>query len=313
MAKRSRASSKVASKHKRPSPYASQLVHMAADAQIFDSDGDLILLLPEHLEVSGEMKEDDGKLPDVAVAGDNPEMDESEQIERLRPLNVHMRVSSKHMILASKVFHAMLKRGVFKEGKELATSGTLELPLPDDDPAAFAILLNIIHGHTRKVPRIINLEMLTSISVLVDKYNLHEAVEVYSDMWITHLQESVDYTKQNFPRLSISWVFKKSDIFRDVTRQAQCSATDTFADNEAIGLPIPEAVIRTISPLPSVCTLLTTAQKGSKKIAPRFYKPRSRFWTPGLTVLCKRHHLFVQILFVMLHFWVLLSEVMTTS
>lgn len=44
------------------------------------------------------------------------------------------------------------------------------------------ILLNIIHGHTRKVPW--QRDLHTQISILVDKYFFHEAVETFSDTWI---------------------------------------------------------------------------------------------------------------------------------
>ena len=121
-----------------------------------------------------------------------------------------MRVSSRHMILASIVFKAMLSRD-FNEGVTLEKQGVLEVPLPDDDHAALLIVLNVIHGHIRKVPRQIDLQTLTKIAVLVDKYEFHESVEWFPDSWIDHL-------KSNLPTaditnvaawLCIFWVLKK--------------------------------------------------------------------------------------------------------
>jgi len=55
---------------------------------------------------------------------------ESEAGEAVEPVfNVHIRVSSKHMMLASPVFKAMLQHGNFKEGCELGTHGTANVPL----------------------------------------------------------------------------------------------------------------------------------------------------------------------------------------
>jgi hypothetical protein len=67
----------------------------------------------------------------------------------------------------------------------------LELPLPDDDPDAISILLDVIHGHTRKVPRKVDFELLIHISILVDKYQLQEVVEVFFNGWIQALDQEV--------------------------------------------------------------------------------------------------------------------------
>jgi len=100
--------------------------------------------------------------------------------------DVHMRVSSKHLILASPVFRRMLGP-TFEEGQGLRTEGSTDIALGDDDPDAFYILMNIIHSITRKVPRCVTLDMLAKLAVLVNYYQMHEAVEPFSDSWITNL------------------------------------------------------------------------------------------------------------------------------
>jgi hypothetical protein len=84
----------------------------------------------------------------------------------------------------------------------------LELPLPNDDPDAISILLDVIHGHT-KVPRKVDFELLIHISILVDKYQLQEVVEVFSDGWIQVLDQEVpaSLTVDLIPWLYIFWVF----------------------------------------------------------------------------------------------------------
>jgi len=64
---------------------------------------------------------------------------------------------------------------IFKEGHDLA-KGTAEVPLPDDDPTAFQILLDIIHHRYRRVPKKLDLDTVAEIAILVDKYQVHEYV-----------------------------------------------------------------------------------------------------------------------------------------
>ena len=60
----------------------------------------------------------------------------------------------------------------------------LKLPLPDDDPDALRILLNMIHGHAYRLPQEVAFCTLADIAVLVDKYALHEIAEVYCRFWV---------------------------------------------------------------------------------------------------------------------------------
>ena len=154
---------------------------------------------------------------------------------------VRIRVSSKHLTLASPVFKTMLKVK-YQEGLNLYSQGHAELPLPDDNPAAFLIILHLIHGQIRKVPRKIDLWMLTELAILVDKYELSETVEMMLDYWLQDLKSTIPLTLSNdlLPWICISWVFKKSDIFKKVTKTAQTESEGLLAANQ---LPIPESVL----------------------------------------------------------------------
>jgi len=79
---------------------------------------------------------------------------------------VRIRVSSKHLTLASHVFVSILQPG-FQTEDELHLNGRTELPLPEDDPVALLFLLYAIHGRWREVPHNIDLRTLTEISILV--------------------------------------------------------------------------------------------------------------------------------------------------
>ena len=154
---------------------------------------------------------------------------------------VRIRVSSKHLTLASPVFRSMLK-GKYKEGLDLYSQGHAELLLPEDHPAAFLIILLLIHGQLRKVPRKINLWMLTELAVLVDKYELLETVEMMLDYWLQDLTNTIPLTLSNdlLPWICISWVFKKSEIFKKVTKIAQMESEGLL---DAGQLPISEWVL----------------------------------------------------------------------
>ena len=71
---------------------------------------------------------------------------------------VELQVSSKHLSLASGVFSHCI------EGQSKGINDIISAPLPDDDCGAIQILLNIIHGLTRKVPRRVDFQNLYSWS-----------------------------------------------------------------------------------------------------------------------------------------------------
>ena len=110
---------------------------MTPDYCELDPEGDLIFILERR-------HEDDACAPSSQPPAKKHSTGKSQQIR--------MKVSSRHLALSSTVFRTSLRSG-FKEAVTLRTTGTVEIPLPDDHPAAFLILLNVVHGHTRQVPR----------------------------------------------------------------------------------------------------------------------------------------------------------------
>ena len=91
---------------------------------------------------------------------------------------IHIRLSSKHLTLASAVFKKMLEAR-FKKELKLISKGYVEIALPEDNATAFLILLNLIHGRMRKVPRNIDSRTLSEIVILVDRYELLEITEFW--------------------------------------------------------------------------------------------------------------------------------------
>ncbi|KAE9378227.1 hypothetical protein N431DRAFT_435400 [Stipitochalara longipes BDJ] len=240
---------------------------MAVEIISFDPDGDLLLILNDSVENDDPTRSDGldgGALEQTATQFSLPDLFASTSLSRLErepaespPLEIeppkfqkeiHMLVSSKHLMLASPMFKAMLQHSNFKEGDELRSSGQVKVPLPDDDPAALKILLDIVHGRVRQVPRHVNLTTMTELSVLVDKYQMLEVVELYVEMWMSTLKTSVPmfFTADLLAWLSISWVFGLGDIFKQISRIAMRGSTDLFGAHES-HLPIPQPVFAAIS------------------------------------------------------------------
>lgn len=100
---------------------------------------------------------------------------------------VRIKVSSKHLMLASPVFKAMFKPDLCLEGELLKSRDLAEVDLPDDDPEPFELLMNILHGRSRQVPQYISFDTLTNLSILADKYQILEPLEIYLRLWLPTL------------------------------------------------------------------------------------------------------------------------------
>jgi hypothetical protein len=126
------------------------------ELQTFDPEGDLILILIQQSEEEDTRPEGDtddtlGSSDEISpiLTDDFASSNTLVQYPTCNPKSepekeIRMLVSSRHLMLASPVFKAMLQHSNFKEGQELHVNGKVEIPLPDDDPEAFKILLDII-------------------------------------------------------------------------------------------------------------------------------------------------------------------------
>lgn len=156
--------------------------------------------------------------------------------------NLNLRVSSRHLALASPIFHVMLDPNKFAEGNTLRSQGSLTIPL-SDDPDVLIILMHIVHGMTRKVPRFVTLDTLSRLAKLVDYYHLHEVVELFSDTWVSNLKRKAfpnSYNPDVVPWLFISWVFHKKDEFLKLTQILICECDSKSIDEmDHKDIPIP--------------------------------------------------------------------------
>jgi hypothetical protein len=156
---------------------------------------------------------------------------------------VHCVVSSRHMVLASRYFEKLLG-GDSNEATTLRTKRHVSIPLLADLDAMI-ILLNIVHGVSRKVPRQVNLEMLSKLAVLVSSFGMLDAVQFFSDTWIDNFQMEglpKSYNENVLPLLFIFWVFDRPSEFKNMTRitQREC---DENLDEDMQDIPIPHSII----------------------------------------------------------------------
>ncbi|KFY67656.1 hypothetical protein V496_01480 [Pseudogymnoascus sp. VKM F-4515 (FW-2607)] len=159
--------------------------------------------------------------------------------------SVYLRVSSKHLIVASAVFDKMLGSDQFSEGQTLHSSGNLVMPLSDDSEALI-ILMHIVHVMTNSVPREVTLDTLTKLAILIDYYQLHEAVGFVSELWIADLKQksfprSLD--AEVIPWLFISRVFSMKYEYAQLTQILEYESDDRLEDNIDNNLPIPASII----------------------------------------------------------------------
>lgn len=87
---------------------------------------------------------------------------------------------------ASPVFTSLLSPK-FAEGQALMSnpSALCEINLCDDDPDCMQLVLNVIHGKSKKLPQRVSAHQIVDLALIVDKYFLHEVMELPLDRWLT--------------------------------------------------------------------------------------------------------------------------------
>ncbi|KAK0732432.1 hypothetical protein B0T21DRAFT_412607 [Apiosordaria backusii] len=158
---------------------------------------------------------------------------------------LRIKVSSKHLSLASKIFKSKLK---YASQKSKQSDGRIHLQLaPEEqfDSKAVAIVLNALHGKGSKIPKQVDLDTLGQIALFVDKFQLFDAVEVYGERWISRLEDKIPdaYNRDLILWLYISYVFRNAEVLRAVTKTAIVGSDGPI---KTLGLPIREKLIKHI-------------------------------------------------------------------
>ena len=168
------------------------------------------------------------------------EREKEQETEKTPDDYVRIRVSSKHLSLASLYFRQNL-RSRMHESSTLKSNGYIELPMSEMDPEAMLIVMNIIHVRFRQLPDSITFETLTKLAVVVDYLQCLEAIEPFSDRWIESLKNvPTTYSPALIQWLCISRVFKKAELFRSITGTMIWKAKGPI---QTLGLPIGESIV----------------------------------------------------------------------
>ena len=181
------------------------------------------------------------KNPNVAPAvWDEPDKERELDSVRSSQSEVTFRVCSKSLMQASTVFAAALLGG-WKEAST-AEDGCFAISTENWDSEAMLIVLSAIHSRTKDIPRKVTLEMLCKIAVLVDYYELQDALQFYGSLWIDYLRSSLPAT---YGRDIVLWICVSS-IFRNAT--SFCAATKVAIESSpedvrTLDLPISASII----------------------------------------------------------------------
>jgi hypothetical protein len=156
---------------------------------------------------------------------------------------VLFRVYSKNLIQTSRVFKTALTGG-WKESSlvdVVSNDGQYSINAEGWDPEALRITLNAIHSHTKAIPSTISLEMLCKIAVLVDYYEVHDALSFFASVWIETLRGSLPicYERDLILWICVSSVFGNATILEPVTKIAIKESPEKL---RTLGLPIPNKI-----------------------------------------------------------------------
>lgn len=127
---------------------------------------------------------------------------------------VRMRVSSRHLTLASRTFRAMLE-GPWSEATS-SSQPLRQIRTAGWDVMALSIVLDIVHGRHRGIPNAMNVGLLARIATIIDYYGFHEAVHVYGDKWLRQAR-NLEKPFVEIGKRTLLWMFI-SRTFSDKTR-----------------------------------------------------------------------------------------------
>ncbi|KAL6695680.1 hypothetical protein J3F84DRAFT_374986 [Trichoderma pleuroticola] len=154
-------------------------------------------------------------------------------------------VSKKHLMLASPRAGKVLE-GSFKEatpGEDGLFRWEFE---PIFDPKAFEIVMKIIHGQTRYIPRKIDLALLSQITAIVDDLECHHAIWFFAKGWLNQVESLIPskICEDLMRWMLVSFVFEEPEIFKKATTTAILYSTDVIP---TFNLPIRPKVLEDMS------------------------------------------------------------------
>ncbi|KAL5598189.1 hypothetical protein FOBRF1_011982 [Fusarium oxysporum] len=179
-----------------------------------DPEGDALIILP---------------VKPASIRSDTPES----------PAEKHYLCSKKHLTLASRRA-AKLFSSQFREAS-VQSDGLYHWRFEGIFNAeAYELVLKIVHGKTRDVPRNVKLDLLADIATIVDDLECHEAVAFFSTNWLfgwpVGLLRTEELRDKPLAQLILaSLVFEHASLFETYTKMAIRHNIDVISTYE---LPI---------------------------------------------------------------------------
>lgn len=117
-----------------------------------------------------------------------------------------------------------------------------EISATEWNTEALLLLMNVIHGHHKKVPQKISLETFAHLSVLVDYYKCLEITELFSRLWIGRYKSRLSTARGQTLVLWIfvSWSFSNAALFEQMTELAMKESQGLL---ETLDLPLPRIIL----------------------------------------------------------------------
>lgn len=156
---------------------------------------------------------------------------------------LHFLCSKKHLTLASRRADKIFTSG-FKEAMPDESDGLHHWKFEAIfDPEAFEIMIKVIHGKNRDIPRTVNTELLAGISAIVDDLECHDNVWFFAKGWLLDLRYVAPpiMCKEVAQVILISFVFNDPILFE---ASAKTAITSNLSAMPTFGLPIRPKVLR---------------------------------------------------------------------
>ncbi|KAJ6093031.1 hypothetical protein N7486_008320 [Penicillium sp. IBT 16267x] len=115
------------------------------------------------------------------------------------------------------------------EGQQLANCYRPEISLYEDDPATLGVIFSVLHYQKPEEMSEMTTMWLATLAIHCDKYDCTKALWPRASMWLFQLQKK-DLTPEDHGNLLLTaYLFRNSQIFTEVTREAQLRLSVRFS------------------------------------------------------------------------------------
>lgn len=106
----------------------------------------------------------------------------------------------------------------FKEGRELEANATIDLPLPEDDLSAMAVICEILHHqYDRSKQGPLDYALISKIALAADKYDCVTALKAYAECWINGHREKANLSELHSLFIA-AYHFQHGNLFHELSK-----------------------------------------------------------------------------------------------